>query len=319
MLDCYPYLKEIPFPDLSRAKLDVLQINLGYRCNLQCQHCHVNAGPQRTEVMSKETLRDIYRFVAEYDIQRVDLTGGAPEMHPDFPAILKQFKQLGCDICVRTNLTVLNLPDYQHYLSLLSEYQVELMASLPCYHAENVDKQRGKGTYDESIQVLKALNRAGYAQHGTALKLNLIYNPQGAYLPPDQQQLEVDYKQQLWEQYHIRFNQLFTITNLPVKRFGSMLLSTGQFEAYLQLLQDAHQEKNLHSVMCRSLLSLDWQGYLYDCDFNQMLDLPIQQQDRRLHISAYHPLKHTDIPIRVAGHCYGCTAGSGSSCGGALN
>ncbi|MFK5985310.1 MAG: arsenosugar biosynthesis radical SAM protein ArsS [Pseudomonadota bacterium] len=319
MLDSFPLLKDIHFPQISRNRLQILQVNLGYKCNLQCLHCHVNASPNRTEVMEEKTIVQLLSFVKKYQITQIDLTGGAPEMHPQFEQLIIKLSALNCSIIVRTNLVILNEPEYKHLVDLLVKYDVTLMASLPCYLQENVDHQRGKGTFAQSIQVLQLLNQKGYGKTASQLQLNLVFNPQGAELPGDQIQLEVAYKEYLLSHFDIVFNQLFTITNQPIKRFGSMLMSKKEFIPYMTLLQDSFVEKNLQQVMCKFIISVDWKGYIYDCDFNQMLDLPIQYKQHPLHISDYHPEGNQHIPIQVAGHCYACTAGSGSSCGGALS
>jgi radical SAM/Cys-rich protein len=319
MLDSFPLLKDIPFPQIARNKLQTLQVNLGYKCNLQCLHCHVNASPSRTEVMSSTTVESIINFVQKYQITQVDLTGGAPEMHPQFEQIIIKLSQLNCSIIVRTNLVILNEPGYQHLIDLMVNYNVTLMASLPCYLQENVDHQRGKGTFDQSIVVLQLLNKKGYGKDSEKLQLNLVFNPQGPELPAQQPQLESAYKAYLLSHFQIVFNQLLTISNQPIKRFGSMLMSKNEFSPYMDLLKNSFVEKNLDQVMCKFIISVDWQGYVYDCDFNQMLDLPIQNNQQSIHISEYHPENNRHIPIQVAGHCFACTAGSGSSCGGALS
>lgn len=324
MLDTLPLLQKIPFPAIKRKKLDILQINLGYRCNQQCLHCHVNAGPNRKEEMSREILLQIINFVKENHIQCVDLTGGAPEMHPDFIYLIKTFYELGVAVIDRCNLTILNETGYENTAEKLAEYKVEIVASMPCYLEENVDKQRGSGVFESSIEALSLLNNLGYGKKDSNLKLNLVYNPQGASLSPEQIELERDYKKFLFNEFGIVFNQLFTITNVPVNRFGSMLMSKKDFHPYMKLLQQAYQAENLESVMCRHQLSIDWQGYLYDCDFNQMLDLPItgnrdDKKNHKLHISQVSAGELTSKDIIVAGHCYACTAGQGSSCGGALS
>ena len=269
--------------------------------------------------MCSDTLEDILVFLQKYQVSQVDLTGGAPEMHPDFKNFIKQLSQLNCEILLRSNLSVLNLPEYSHLMGDLFDNNVTIMASMPCYLEENVDKQRGKGTFNENIQVLKKLNLIGYGNENSGRELNLIYNPLGASLPPSQNSLQQDYKNYMFEKYHVVFNHLFTITNLPIKRFGSMLMSRGEFDGYMQLLMESHQDANLDAVMCRELISIDWQGYIYDCDFNQMLDLGVTRLSNKIHISEYHPEHDQNIPVKVAGHCYGCTAGSGSSCGGVLS
>ncbi len=319
MLDSFPKLQAIDFPPLEREPLQTLQVNLGYRCNLQCQHCHVNAGPHRTEQMQEQTLRQIYRFIQKQNIRQLDLTGGAPEMHPKFADILHQLHQLGCKVIVRSNLVILLEPGYEHLTELFRQYPLTIMASMPCYLQENVDRQRGKGTFDKSIQALQLLNQIGYGLDDANRQLNLIFNPQGPDLPASQQLLEQDYKRHLLRHYRISFNQLLTITNQPIKRFGSLLLSRGQFDDYMQLLQQSFAAKNLQQLMCKTLISIDYQGYIYDCDFNQMLNLPARINDRRLHIRDYDRWQQQHRQIQVAGHCYACTAGSGSSCGGALS
>jgi len=318
MLDTRPLLQKIAFPAINRKNITILQINLGYRCNQQCQHCHVNAGPKRTEEMSHKVLLQTLDFIKKNSVEIVDLTGGAPEMHPDFLFLIKSLRAMNIKVIDRCNLTILNEPGYESLADNLAEQQIEVVASMPCYIEENVNKQRGSGVFKSSISALNRLNQLGYAQQDSSLILNLVYNPQGASLAPEQILLEQDYKKFLFDQFGIVFNQLFTITNVPVKRFGSMLLSKNEFIPYMELLQSAHQNENLGGVMCRYQLSIDWQGYLYDCDFNQMLDLALHDQGKKLHIS------HADIQtlinkeIIVAGHCYACTAGKGSSCGGAL-
>ncbi len=319
MLDTLPLLNKITFPVISRKRIDILQINLGYRCNQQCLHCHVNAGPNRNEEMSHEVVLQTLDFIQKYQIKMVDLTGGAPEMHPEFIFLIEALYELGVKIIDRCNLTILNEPNYEHLPELLAKNQVDVVASMPCYLEENVNKQRGSGVFESSIKALKKLNQLGYGKSESPLVLNLVYNPQGASLSPEQIQLEKDYKAFLYEQFGISFNQLFTITNVPVKRFGSMLISKNEFKSYMELLQSAYQAENLEGVMCRYQLSIDWQGYIYDCDFNQMLDLPLQDSKQRLHIgNVTHDELH-NREIIVAGHCYACTAGQGSSCGGALS
>jgi len=287
MLDSYPLLKEIPFPSVFRDQLQTLQVNLGYKCNLQCLHCHVNASPQRTEVMSSSTIEDITNFVQKYKVSQVDLTGGAPEMHPQFEQLIIKLSALNCSIIVRTNLVILNEPDYQYLIDLMVKYNVILMASLPCYLQENVDQQRGQGTFDQSIKVLQILNKKGYGKQLHRLQLNLVFNPQGPELPAEQKQLEKSYKDYLLKHFQIEFNQLLTISNQPIKRFGSMLMSKKEFSPYMTLLKTSFKEENLHQVMCKFIISVDWQGYVYDCDFNQMLNLPILNEHQSIHISKY--------------------------------
>ncbi len=319
MLDTLPLLNEISFPEITRKSIDILQINLGYRCNQQCLHCHVNAGPKRKEEMSHEVLLQTLDFIEKYNIRLVDLTGGAPEMHPDYIYLIQTLRKMAVKVIDRCNLTILNEPGYENLALELAENQVEIVASMPCYLEENVNKQRGNGVFESSIKALQNLNELGYGKADSSLILNLVYNPQGASLSPDQEKLEQDYKKFLLEQFGIVFNQLFTITNVPVKRFGSMLLSKNEFKPYMALLKDAYQAENLEAVMCRYQLSIDWQGYIYDCDFNQMLGLPLQNQGKNLHIGKVSLDDLNQREIIVAGHCYACTAGKGSSCGGALS
>ena len=303
------------FPALKRKSLTTLQVNLGYLCNLSCLHCHVNAGPNRKELMTKETVDQVFEFIDRQQIQTLDLTGGAPEMNPEFESIVRQARKRGLNVIDRCNLSVLQEPDYEHLAEFLAEQQVEIVASLPCYSSTNVDAQRGDGVFIQSIASLQRLNALGY---GDTLPLNLVYNPQGAVLPPDQKQLEQQYKQQLADNFGIKFSQLLTITNMPIKRFGSSLISKGQFDDYMALLKSAYRAENLDNLMCKSLLSIDWQGYVYDCDFNQMLDLSAGFSNNKKHISDCLEIQFEHQSITVADHCYGCTAGSGSSCGGAL-
>ena len=315
-----PLMRRYGFPALRRRRLETLQVNLGYKCNQSCLHCHVNAGPTRTEMMSQEILADVFSFLAVSSIKSLDITGGAPELHPHFRDLVVRARELGAHVIDRCNLTVLTEPGEEDLDSFLSKNEVEITASLPCYTQELVDRQRGKGVYEKSIEGLKRLNALGYGAEGSGLVLNLVYNPQGASLPPAQDSLEADYKRILGETHGVRFNSLFTLANMPIQRFGSTLISKGQFNDYMALLHSAHRDENLESVMCRSLLSVDWQGYVYDCDFNQMLDLPLSFSDKkRLQLADLIGRDLAGNPIAVRDHCYGCTAGQGSSCGGALH
>lgn len=319
MLSVLPMLKSVVFPKVSRQPLNTIQVNLGYRCNQQCVHCHVNAGPNRTECMDEETLSLIPQVLSHNNLTMLDITGGAPELNPGFRWLVEESRKLGVKVMDRCNLTVLFEPGQEETAAFLAEQQVEIIASLPCYSTENVDKQRGKGTFEKSIAALKLLNGLGYGHEGSGLMLNLVYNPVGAFLPPSQQSLEDKYQQALFDQFGIVFNQLFTLANMPIQRFGSFLLSKGLFNQYMQLLQDNFSQDNLDKVMCRSLVSVDWQGWLYDCDFNQQLDMPLLDlQKNKLHLRDLLSIDLVDYPVRVCGHCYGCTAGQGSSCGGAL-
>ncbi len=319
MLATLPHLEQTRFPALRRKMLETLQVNLGYLCNQQCLHCHVNAGPRRKEIMNRETADQLIEFIHAADIHTLDLTGGAPEMNPHFRDIVRAARARGLRVIDRCNLTILEEPGHEDLGEFLAAQRVEITASLPCYLEDNVDRQRGKGVFGNSIRALQKLNALGYGKENGGLILNLVYNPQGPSLPPAQGPLQAAYKEHLKENFGIVFNQLFTLANMPIQRFGSTLLSKGQFEDYMNLLRGAHQDGNLDAVMCRSLISVDWRGYVYDCDFNQMLDLPLRADGRpRSHIKDLLGADLSGKPIVVKDHCYGCTAGQGSSCGGAL-
>ncbi|HEX6362712.1 MAG TPA: arsenosugar biosynthesis radical SAM (seleno)protein ArsS [Albitalea sp.] len=315
-----PLLARTRFPALRRREVDTLQVNLGYRCNQSCVHCHVNAGPTRTEEMTGDTVAAVLAFLAASpDVHTLDLTGGAPELNRHFRALVAAARARGLRVIDRCNLTILHEPGQEDLAEFLAGHGVEVVASLPCYLEDNVDRQRGKGTFDASIRALQRLNALGYARAGTGLVLNLVYNPQGPSLPPPQEALERDYRRHLGEHFGIVFDRLYTLANMPIQRFGSTLVSRGQFDAYMDLLRGAHRDANLENVMCRSLLSVDWQGYLFDCDFNQQLGLPLRHGARpRVHLSEVTADDVAGQGIRVADHCFGCTAGQGSSCGGAL-
>jgi len=318
MRDTLPLLEMISFPAISRGRLETLQVNVGYRCNQSCFHCHVNAGPKRTEEMSGDIADLVLEFLRRQRIATVDITGGAPELNPHFRRLVHEARKLGARVMDRCNLTILEQPGQEDTAEFLARERVEVVASMPCYLKDNVERQRGKGVFDDSIRGLRRLNALGYGRD-PSLTLNLVYNPQGPSLPPPQATLEDDYHRVLGEQYGIVFNKLYVIANMPIQRFGSTLVSNGEFTSYLSLLQDAHLDVNLAGVMCRSLISVDWRGYVYDCDFNQMLDLPMGRgPHRRVHLADLLDDTIEGNPIRVAGHCYGCTAGQGSSCGGAL-
>lgn len=320
MLETLPLLEKTIFPALTRVGVSVLQVNLGYLCNQQCLHCHVNAGPKRTEIMTEENIRVIVEYLDAHPTEVLDLTGGAPELNPFFRDLVKAARARGVSVIDRCNLTVLSEPHQEGLADFLAENQVRVTASLPCYQKENVDGQRGKGVFERSISGLKALNKLGYGKEDGGLELNLVYNPTGPYLPPSQVELEADYKQQLFDQHGIVFTRLLTLANMPIQRFGSSLISKGQFNEYMALLQESHQDANLETVMCRNLVSVDWRGFLYDCDFNQMLNLPMQLPSKATpHLRDLINANTKGLPITVRGHCYGCTAGQGSSCGGALS
>lgn len=317
MLDTLDYLKKTDFPSIRRRNLDTLQVNLGYVCNQQCLHCHVDASPRRTEIMTSKTINDVIEFLERQKISVLDLTGGAPEMNPHFRDLVNAVSALDVHVIDRCNLTILLEPGHETLAGFLAENKVEVIASMPCYLEENVNAQRGAGVFESSIKGLKKLNALGYGTDD-GLVLNLVYNPQGASLPPSQAELEPAYKKILLENYGITFNQLFTLTNMPIKRFGSTLLSRGEFETYMNTLKTSYKPENLESVMCKSLVSVDWEGYVYDCDFNQMLGIGLGAGNGRTHL---RDLMNNDInnsPIIVMDHCYGCTAGQGSSCGGSL-
>jgi radical SAM/Cys-rich protein len=315
----FPLLARTDFPALRRDALQTLQVNLGYRCNQSCLHCHVNAGPTRTEAMDGATVELVLEVLRRHRVPTLDLTGGAPELNPHFRHLVRAARALGVKVMDRCNLTILSESGQEDLAAFLAGQGVEVVASLPCYSAANVDRQRGEGVFERSIAGLRALNALGYGQPGTGRVLNLVYNPQGAVLPPPQGPLQADYKRELGTHFGIAFNQLYALTNMPIQRFGSTLVSKGTFASYLALLKSAHQPHNLGTVMCRSTISVDWQGELYDCDFNQMLALHARLgTQERPHLR--HLLAHDGqgSEIRVADHCWGCTAGQGSSCGGAL-
>jgi radical SAM/Cys-rich protein len=314
-----PLLAATDFPAIRRQRLDTLQVNLGYKCNQSCLHCHVNAGPNRTEMMDAETAGLVLQVLQHRGVGTLDLTGGAPELSPHFRDLVRSARALGVKVIDRCNLTILSEPGHEDLARFLAEQRVEVVASLPCYSVANVDRQRGEGVFERSIAGLRALNALGYGKAGAGLVLNLVYNPQGASLPPPQGPLEADYKRELAAHFGIVFDHLFALTNMPIQRFGSTLVSKGTFHSYMRLLKGAYQAHNLDTVMCRSQISVDWQGDLYDCDFNQMLGLAARIGGAtRAHLRDLLTLRAEDSPIRVADHCYGCTAGQGSSCGGAL-
>jgi len=314
-----PLIQQFGFPPLKRGRLETLQVNLGYKCNQSCLHCHVNAGPTRTEAMSRETIADVLAFIAVAGIRTLDITGGAPELNPHFRELVTRARELGARVIDRCNLTILLEAGHEDLAQFLAGQRVEITASLPCYTEELVDRQRGKGVYERSIEALRKLNALGYGQPGSGLAINLVYNPQGPSLPPGQVGLEADYKRELGTRHGVTFNQLYTLANMPIQRFGSTLVSKGQFNEYMTLLKGAHRDENLAGVMCRTLVSVDWQGAVFDCDFNQMLGLPLEVGDKpRVQLSDLIGRNLEGNPIAVRDHCYGCTAGQGSSCAGAL-
>lgn len=319
MHDTRPLLERISFPAIRRGRIDTLQVNVGYRCNQSCVHCHVAAGPNRREEMAAETVDTVLAFVERRGVRTLDITGGAPELNAHFRRLVTFARDLGIRVMDRCNLTILEVDGQEDLAEFLAGQEVEIVASLPCYLQDNVERQRGKGVFEASIRGLQRLNALGYGHEGSGLVINLVYNPQGPSLPPPQDALAEDYRRVLGEQYDVVFNRLFALANMPIQRFGSMLISKGLFEDYLDLLQQAHLDANLETVMCRNLISVDYRGYVYDCDFNQMLDLAVTDGNgRRLHLADLLTSDLDGFPIRVAGHCFGCTAGQGSSCGGAL-
>lgn len=325
MYNVKPLLLNGQFPKIRRDKLMTLQMNLGYLCNLSCTHCHVNAGPKRTELMNREVMQAALKFAAKHQLQVMDVTGGSPEMNPAFRWLIESAKALGLHVIDRCNPTILVEPGYEWTADFLAELQVEIVASLPCYLEKNVDAQRGKGAFTASIAGLKKLNALGYGTPGSGLELNLVFNPQGASLPPPQEQLEADYRRYLGEQFGIQFNRLFALANMPIQRFGAVLLANGKhgahmtvvFDNYLNDLKQGYLPENLKKVMCKSLISVDWQGMVYDCDFNQMLEMPLGGGEP-VHIADLLDVNLESAAISVADHCFGCTAGQGSSCTGAL-
>ena len=304
--------------DLSRRKTEILQINVGKLCDLACLHCHVEAGPKRTEIMTRETAERIIGLLEKSPgIHTVDITGGAPELNPNFRFLVEESKKSGREVIDRCNLTVFFQKGQEETPYFLKEYRVQIVASLPCYSKENVDQQRGRGVFEESIHVLQLLNELGYGREGTRLLLHLVYNPVGFYLPPSQAELEADYKEELRRLFGIEFNRLFTITNMPIKRFLHQLEREGKFQEYMDLLIDNFNPQAALGVMCRNLISVGWDGQIYDCDFNQMLEIPVGGRKRTIwEIESFE--EFSSAKIAFAGHCYGCTAGAGSSCQGTL-
>jgi radical SAM/Cys-rich protein len=303
---------------LPRTPLEILQINVGKLCDLACHHCHVEAGPKRTEIMQAATVDRILQLLADAPgVHTVDLTGGAPEMNPHFRHLVSASRALGKTVIDRCNLTILLRPGQQDTAEFLAQQGVKVVASLPCYTKANVEQQRGRKVFDPSIRALQKLNALGYGREGSGLELDLVYNPVGASLPPPQASLEGDYRRELHEHFGIHFNRLFTITNMPIKRFLHLLQREGRLDVYMQTLIDAFNPQAARGVMCRNLLSVSWDGELFDCDFNQALELPLGARRRTLwEIDTLDQV--SDASIAFADHCFGCTAGAGSSCGGAL-
>ena len=305
---------------LKRRAVDVLQVNLGRYCNLACIHCHVEAGPTRNEMMSRQNIDAVLRFLASTEIPTLDITGGAPELHPDFDYLVESARKLGRHVMDRCNLTVIFEPEKDYLPEFFKRQNVELVCSLPCYSEENVDKQRGKGTFDLSIRALQIFNQIGYGQPDSDLVLNLVYNPVGPHLPPPQDKLEQDYKRILNDQFGIVFNHLYCLSNMPITRYETHLRLRGEYDRYMELLADNFNAGTLNQVMCRYLISVGWEGSIYDCDFNQMLGLSLRDaRGEALNIGSLTSLDQVlERSITIGDHCYACTAGSGSSCGGAL-
>lgn len=301
---------------LTATGIEILQINVGKVCNQTCAHCHVDAGPDRREAMSRETAELIAELLRHPEIQTLDITGGAPEMNENFRWLVEQGRALGKHVIDRCNLTILLANGFTYLPQFLADNQVEIVASLPCYLEENCDAQRGDGVFRKSIEALQLLNGLGYGMPNSQLRLCLVYNPVGPSLPPEQSKLEAAYREQLADRYGIQFSQLYTITNMPISRYLDDLLRTGKYEAYMEKLISAFNVATKDSLMCRNTLSVDWEGYLFDCDFNQMLDLPIQTGKTHLRDCNWEQL--CSRPIATGNHCFGCTAGAGSSCQGTV-
>ena len=311
------HLGSYGLPPLTRGQLSTIQINLGKLCNQACEHCHVDAGPKRKEIMTLETMQQIVKWCATNNIKDIDITGGAPEMTPGFRWLVDAFLDLDMSVTSRCNLTILMEPGHEDLASWYAQRKVNLICSMPCYSESNVDGQRGKGVFQKSIAGLQQLNDLGYGID-PKLRLDLVYNPGGAFLPPDQASLEADFKRELKSTYNIQFNQLFALCNLPINRFARFLRNNGEYEKYLTLLTDSFNPATISSLMCRHLISVDWLGYIYDCDFNQMLDLPAAAVNQPTQLWNVNLDDFISAPVAVANHCFGCTAGSGSSCGGSL-
>ncbi len=307
------------FPKIKRSYLETLQINIGYKCNQACSHCHVDASPSRTEMMGDDIIKLIPKVIKANNIKLLDITGGAPELHPRFKQLVKEVRSLDVEVMDRCNLTILTLPGHENLAKFLATNKVQVTASLPCYIKDNVDKQRGRGVFEKSILALKKLNMYGYGRKNKGLILNLVYNPNGPQLPPSQKELEDIYKRELMKRYGIYFSNLFVLANMPINRYEKYLNIIGKLKEYNKLLKDNHNSKNLDSVMCKTTISVDWEGNLYDCDFNQQLRIRRNGAIRRLDDLLIPPASLENEPISIGNHCFGCTAGAGSSCGGELS
>lgn len=317
---CLPFEEQLRHSGLSPLQatgITVFQINMGKLCNQTCRHCHVDAGPDRTERMTRETAEQCIAALAQTDISTVDITGGAPELNPNFRWLVEQARALNRHVMDRCNLSVLLLPSQADLAAFLAKNRVEIVASLPYYRAAQTDAQRGEGIFDKSIEALRLLNQLGYGCKGSGLLLNLVHNPVGAFLPPKQEAIEAQFRKELRAKHGVEFNHLYTITNMPVSRFLEFLLDSGNYQGYMERLANAYNPAAVAGVMCRYTLSVGWDGTLYDCDFNQMLDLPVEP-DAPAHIRDFDPAQLHHRQITTGNHCYGCTAGAGSSCGGAV-
>lgn len=309
-------ISEIGLKPLYPTKIDIFQMNLGYMCNQTCNHCHVDAGPDRKEIMTKETMQECLNALAKTNIPTVDLTGGAPEMNPNFRWFVEECSKLGKKVMVRCNLTIIVAnKKYYDLPEFFKKHGVEVVSSLPFYNADRTDRQRGKGVFEESVRAIEMLNAVGYGIEGSGLTLNLVYNPSGAFLPDSQDVLEKQFKEVLADEFNLHFNNLFAITNIPIARFLEYLVNTNNYETYMQKLADAYNPVAAEGVMCRNTISVGWQGYMYDCDFNQMLNLKFDDESKN-HVSNFDLNYLTQREIKVSQHCFGCTAGAGSSCGG---
>ena len=312
-------LKEVNIPDIKKGQLKILQLNIGYMCNQTCSHCHVDAGPNRKEMMSMKVLKRCLSLMSENKIETVDITGGAPEMHPNFRWFVKSIREKTKvdEIIVRSNLTIiLANKKFFDLPSFFADNKIHIISSLPFYNKEKTDNQRGKGVFDKSILALKELNKVGYGKTNSRLKLDLVYNPSGAFLPPDQESLEIKFKEKLYNNFKIEFNNLFTITNLPISRFLDYLIASENYEEYMETLVSRFNPNAAKELMCKNTISVSWEGNIYDCDFNQMLDLKINSKNNTVFNCKIQGL--VDKKIQVSQHCYGCTAGAGSSCQGTI-
>jgi radical SAM/Cys-rich protein len=300
------------YPLKSNNRMKTMQVNVGKVCNQVCKHCHVDAGPHRTESMTKETMSECIRVLGENQFENLDITGGAPEMNPNLPWLITEASKLGCHIIVRSNLTVLDLPEYEYLAKFFAEHNVEIASSLPYYSEKDTDRQRGAGVFKTSIKILQRLNALGYGQDNSSLQLNLVYNPGGAFLPPSQSAIENDFRRALLNQYGIRFDKLFNITNVPVGRFLKFLHESGNLNRYMERLSSSFNPATVEAVMCRNQISVGWDGQVYDCDFNQMLGMACNPN----FIKEFTSETLIEREICLHNHCYACTAGAGSSCGG---